>query len=93
MLDRLGGRENVIRCLTVTVVIGILVWIVTEAASYVAIFGIVQRTLPSFTNWFAWTQIVSRVAYDVWLGSLALVLLLWLIERLAGSPSPPPEHD
>lgn len=72
MLDRLGGRENVIRFLTATVVVGIGVWIVTEAVFFLFLFlfGLGRTIVPSFTNWLAWAEVLSRVAHDVWLGAL-----------------------
>ena len=85
-LDRLGGRDKVIRLLTGVVVIGIPVWIVAEAVLYIAIFGFGGN--GGFTSsWIKWAQILSRVANDVWLGALALLLLLWLVSSLAGSSS------
>ena len=92
VLDRLGGRERVIRFLTATVVIGIIVWIVTETAFYIFILG-PANTAPNITNMFRWAQILSRIAFDLWLGALALLLLLWLLEGLLGSAPSPQERD
>ena len=86
MLDRVGGRERVIGVLAAAVVIGIVVWVVTETAFYIAIFGFEESGRVDGT-WIQWAQILSRLAYDVWLGALALLLLLWLLARLGGSPS------
>jgi hypothetical protein len=87
LLDRLGGRDRVIGVLTAAVVIGIVAWIVTETAFYIAIFGFGDGGFAS--TWIRWAQVLSRAAYDVWLGALALLLLLWLVSSLAGSSSPP----
>lgn len=92
VLDRLGGREKVIGILTASVVIGICVWIVSQVALYLFIYS---QSLPSLGSegWVKWAQILSQVSYAVWLGALALLLLLWLRERLAGPTVPPSEHD
>ena len=92
MLDRLGGRERVIGVLAAAVVIGVVVWIVTETAFYLAIFGFGGDGGFRSDSWTGWAQILSRIAYDVWLGALALLLLLWLLTRMAGSSSAPDEH-
>lgn len=89
-LDRFGGREKVIRFLTRSVVIGIGVWVVTDALNFIVAFGLVRNTVLSATNWITWTQVVSRVAYDVWLGALTLLLLIWLSERLSSAQPPSP---
>jgi hypothetical protein len=87
VLERLGGRERVIGVLAAAVVIGVGVWIVTETAFYLAIFGFGGDGGFRSDSWMGWAQILSRIAYDVWLGALALLLLLWLVTRLAGAPS------
>ena len=93
-MDRFGGRDQVIRILSVAVVTGIAVWIVTDAVLYVVVAGIVRSFVPGWTSWISWFQVGSHVAYDVWLGSLALLLLIWLSERLSNSPPPdPPEPN
>jgi hypothetical protein len=88
LLLRLGGRSRVIGALTAAAVIGVVVWIVAEAVLYVAVFGSANNGTFS-GSWITWTQVVSRLANDVWLGALALLLLLWLVSSLAGSSSPP----
>ena len=85
----MGGRERVIRFLTTAAIIGIGVWIITQVVSLISFFGIIRTVSQSFANWIAWVQILSQLAYDVWVGALALLLLLWLTERLAGSTLPP----
>jgi hypothetical protein len=92
VLDRLGGRDRVIGVLAAAVVIGVVVWIVTETAFYIAIFGFEGNGRVDGT-WIQWAQILSRLAYDVWLGALALLLLLWLSIRLGGERSIPNEHS
>ena len=88
MLDRLGGRSRTIGLLTGVVVIGIGVWIVAEAVLYIGVFGFGDG--GGFTvGWIKWAQIVSRLANDVWLGALALLLLVWLVGTLRGSSSLP----
>ena len=83
LLDRLGGRDRIISLLTAVVVIGLGVWIVAEAVLYIAVFGFANN--GGFTvRWITWAQIVSRLANDVWLGALALLLLLWLVSTLEG---------
>lgn len=88
LLDRLGGRDRIISLLTTVVVIGLGVWIVAEAVLYIAVFGFANNGAFS-GSWITWTQVVSRLANDVWLGALALLLLLWLVSSLKGSTSPP----
>jgi hypothetical protein len=92
VLDRLGGREKVIGILTASVVIGICVWIVSQIALYLFIYS---GSLPSLSieGWVKWAQILSQVSYAVWLGALALLLLLWLRDRLVGSALPPSGRD
>jgi hypothetical protein len=90
LLNRLGGRSRVIGVLTAAVVIGVVAWIVTETAFYIAIVGFGGN--GSFSGWMGWAQVLSRVAHDVWLGA-AMLLLLWLAPRLAGSASPPIDRD
>jgi hypothetical protein len=87
LLDRLGGRDRIISLLTAVVIIGLGVWIVAEAVLYIAVFGSANNGASG--SWVTWTQIVSRLANDVWLGALALLLLLWLVSSLKGSTSPP----
>ena len=77
--------------LTAVVVIGIGVWIVAEAVLYIAVFGLANDGGYS-GSWITWTQVVSRLANDVWLGALALLLLLWLVSSLNGSTSPPTDR-
>lgn len=77
--------------LTAAVVIGVLTWIVTETAFYIAIFGFGDGGFAS--AWIKWAQVLSRAAFDVWLGALALLFLLWLVPRLAGSASPPTDRN
>ena len=85
VLDRLGGRDVVIRVLTAAVVFGVGVWVVSQALLYVVVF----RSNPGIEGWVRWLQILNLVSYAVWLGALALTLLLWLRERLL----PPAETD
>lgn len=80
-MDRLGGRARVIRFLTAAVVIGVGVWIVSQAFLYIIVF----RSDQGFGGSVRWLQIVNLVSYAVWLGALALMLLLWLRERLLPS--------
>ena len=81
LLDRVGGRDRIISLLTAVVVIGVGVWIVAEAVLYIGVFGFGDD--GGFTvGWIKWAQIVSRLANDVWLGALALLLLLWLVSTL-----------
>jgi hypothetical protein len=88
LLDRVGGRDRIISLLTAVVVIGVGVWIVAEAVLYIGVFGFGDG--GGFTvGWTKWAQIVSRLANDVWLGALALLLLLWLVSTLTGSSSLP----
>jgi hypothetical protein len=82
LLGRLGGRERVTRVLSGAVAIGVVVWIVTEAAFYIAVVG--WGANGSFSGWMGWAQVLTRVAYDVWLGALALLLLIWLAPRVGG---------
>ena len=91
LLGRLGGRDRVISLLTAVVVIGLGVWIVAEAVLYIAVFGFANDGAFS-GSWITWTQVVSRLANDVWLGALALMLLLWLVSSLNGSSSPPADR-
>jgi hypothetical protein len=93
LLDRAGGRDRIIRLLTAVVVIGVGVWIVAEAVLYIGVFGFGDGS--GFTvGWIKWAQIVSRLANDVWLGALALLLLLWLVSTLnASSPLPSGRAD
>jgi hypothetical protein len=87
MLDRLGGRDMVIRVLTAAVVIGVGVWVVSQAVLYF----LVLRSDQGFSGgWVRWLQILNQVSYAVWLGPLALMLLLWLRERLL--PSAETDH-
>lgn len=88
VLDRLGGREKVIRLLSAAVICGVVAWIVSESAFWIYIYVFSQTTSPSATNWVTWAQVFSRVAYDVWLGALALLLLIWLTERLRDTAGP-----
>jgi hypothetical protein len=91
VLDRLGGRDRVIASLAATVVVGIGVWILTEAAFYLAIFGYGGN--DPLSTWTRWAQIVSRVAFVVWLGALALLFLLWLLTQLRASSTTSTDHD
>lgn len=94
LLTRLGGRSKVIRILTWAVLVGVVVWIASDAVYFVAFFGIIRSTAPNLTNWLTWVQILNRISYDVWLGSLALLLLIWLTERLSSkTPPEPPGPD
>ena len=77
--------------LTTAVVIGVVLWIVIEAAFYIAIFGFGDGGFAS--TWVKWANVLSRVAYDVWLGALALLLLLWLVPRVAVSASPTTDRN
>ena len=77
LLDRVGGRDRMISLLTA---------VVAEAVLYIGVFGFGDG--GGFTvGWTKWAQIVSRLANDVWLGALALLLLLWLASTLNGSSS------
>ena len=87
LLDR-GGRDRILSLLTAVVVTGVGVWIVAEVVLYIGAFGFGDG--GGFTvGWIKWAQIVSRLANDVWLGALALLLLLWLVSTLTGSSSLP----
>ena len=88
LLDRAEGRDRIISLLTAAVVIGVGVWIVAEAVLYIAVFGLANDGAFS-GSWITWTQVVSRLANDIWLGALALLLLLWLVSTLKGSSSLP----
>lgn len=93
MLNRLGGRKRVIHFLTVVVIVGVVVWIVGDAIFFAYLFGGNHNFSPGLGNWQTWVQILGRVGYDAWLGALALLLLIWLTERLAVGALPPTGRD
>ena len=81
MMNQPEQRRRVVRILAAAVIAGVVVYVVTEVVSWVAFFGF-KNISPNPGSWLGWTQGISRIAYDVWVGALALLILMWVWARL-----------
>ncbi len=98
MLVRGARRERLrlIRVLGVVVVVGVAVWVVTGVGYGMLLAGLDLAGNGTQSRWWLWVQVAETISYHVWVGALAVLLLLWLWRRLAhdpGASAPRPQGE
>ncbi len=102
--DRYGGlvrgarreRFGLVRVLGVVVVVGVIVWVVAGVGYGSLIVGVDLTGRGPQSRWWVWFQTADTVSYHVWVGALAVLVMLWLWQRFgsdAGGATAPRRPD
>lgn len=89
-------RFGLIRVLGVVVVVGVIVWVVAGVGYGSSIAGLYRSGNGPQSRWWLWFQVADTISYHVWVGALAVLLVLWLWQRFgsdAGSATAPRRPD
>ena len=79
-------RFGLVRLLGIVVVVGVIVWVVAGIGYGTLFVGLDLFGNGPQSRWWARIQAADTIAYHAWVGALALLLLLWLWQRLGDHP-------
>ena len=74
-------RFGLIRMLGIVVTVGVIVWVVAGVGYGSSIAGLYRSGNGPASRWWLWFQVADTISYHVWVGALAVLLVLWLWQR------------
>jgi hypothetical protein len=80
---------GLVRILVVLVIVGVSVWVVAGVGYGTVIVSLYRDGGGPQNRWWVWIQVAETISYHVWVGALAVLLLLWLRQRVAVSATEP----
>jgi hypothetical protein len=89
-------RFGLIRVLGIVVVVGVIVWVVAGVGYGTLFVGFDLIGNGPQSRWWPWIQAADTIAWHVWVGALAVLLVLWIWQRFgsdAGGATAPRRPD